>query len=88
MSQPWKVIISSEYEDNLNFDKFNQIILIVPFYVISTGAVDLYLQIPGWMQSNGNWESSLREIITADSYVVKSVTIQHPIDYFNPCKFI
>lgn len=60
---------------------------VVFHFVHSIGAVDLYLQIPGWMQSTGKWESALREIIAADSYVAKSVTIQAPIDYFNPCKY-
>lgn len=84
MSQPWKVLISSRYLIKVKFNSTTKIV-----FNFSVGSVELYQQIPGWMQSNGKWESALREIIAADSHVLKSsVTIQAPIDYFNPCKCI
>lgn len=35
---------------------------------------------------NANWESTIREILTANSYVVTDTTIQTVRDHFRLCK--
>lgn len=54
----------------------------------SDRSVELSQRLNGWIQgtSLSNWQTALREIITADNLVVVDTTIQSPRDAMRPCK--
>lgn len=52
----------------------------------SDRSVELSQRLGGWLSGTSNWQTALREILTADNLVVVDSTIQSPRDAFGPCK--
>lgn len=54
----------------------------------SARSVELSQRINMWLKNAGssNWQTALREIITADNLDIRDTTIQSPRDSMRPCK--
>lgn len=54
----------------------------------SDRSVELSQRLNGWIQGSSlsNWQTALREILTADNLVVVDTTIQTPRNAMRPCK--